>query len=193
MATFRRQGDMRTIVFAGAAASMRDLTGLRYIQRLLAHPGREFHVLDLTVVDQGTVMASPGDDGISAVEGVGSGLPVIDDQAREAYRRRLAEIEEDIEEATRLNDIGRLELARRDRGYLVAELTRAFGLGGRRRHTGASAERARTSVARASRYALRRLAERHSAAAAHFDRSISTGTYCVYRPDPLATVEWTTS
>jgi hypothetical protein len=51
---------------------------------------------------------------------VGVGLPVLDDEARDAYRRRLAEVDDDIEEAERMNDLGRLELAKRDRDYLIA-------------------------------------------------------------------------
>jgi hypothetical protein len=66
---------------------------------------------------------------------------VIDDEARAAYRRRLAEADDDIDEATRLHDTGRLELAQRDRGFLVVELSRAVGLGDRRGATGRSGSR----------------------------------------------------
>ena len=54
------------------------------------------------------------------------GLPLIDDQARAAYRRRLVEVEEDIEDARLMDDLGRLELAERDRDYLLAELGSAL-------------------------------------------------------------------
>ena len=120
----------------------------------------------------------------------GAGLPVIDDEAREAYRRRLAEVDEDIEEATRRNDLGRVELAERDRDYLIAELAGAVGLGGRARSTGGTSERARTSVTRSLRYSLGRLAEHHPAVATHLEQSVHTGTYCTYTPDPLATIRW---
>ena len=122
---------------------------------------------------------------------VDSALPVLDDEARAAYRRRLDDIEEDIEEATRMNDLGRIELAERDRDYLVAELSRAVGLGGRGRTVGGTSERARTSVARSLRYALQRLAEEHDAMAGHLRQSVRTGSYCSYSPDPIAPVTWT--
>lgn len=192
-ATFTCDGDTRTVCFGGRTVLVRDLKGLRYLARLLAEPGREFHVLDLVAVENGTLPVDrPG--AASELDGeAGAGLPVIDAQAREAYRRRLAEVDEDIEDAARMNDVGRLELAQRDRDYLVAELTQAVGLGGRHRAVGSTAERARTSVARSLRYALRRLAAHHPTLATHLEQAVRTGTYCSYTPDPLAPIEWEVS
>src|SRR5690606_17841773 len=78
----------------------------------------------------------------------GAGMPAIDERAREAYRERLDEVEADIDDAHANNDLARIELAQRDRDYLVDELARAIGLGGRIRTVGGDAERARTSVTR---------------------------------------------
>ena len=172
---------------------MRDLKGFRYIERLLADPGREFHVLDLVAIEGGSPLpTTPGSEqGSDAVTlGFGGGLAIIDDEARDAYRRRLADVDADIEEATLMNDVGRVELAQRDREYLIAELTAAVGLAGRSRTVGGTAERARTSVTRSIRYSLGRLAEHHPALANHLEQSVHTGTYCVYSPDPLATIHW---
>ena len=191
-ATFRCDGDTRTICFGDLTVPMRDLKGYRYMERLLADPGREFHVLDLVAVERGSLPTGPtfhhGED--AGAVGVGAGLPLIDDEARAAYRRRLAEVDDDIEEATRMNDVGRVELAQRDQEYLLAELARAVGLGGRPRSFGGTSERARTSVTRSLRYALGRLAQHHPALAAHLDQSVHTGTYCVYTPDPLSPIAW---
>lgn len=191
-ARFACRGDTRDVTFAEMSVVVRDLKGMRYLERLLGSPGREFHVLDLVAVEQGSLPTRHrDDDGLDEVaEGVGGGLPVLDDEAREAYRRRLIDVDEDIEDALERNDIGRAELARRDRDYLLAELSRAVGLGGSHRTTGGTAERARTSVTRSIRYAIARLAEQHPAAAQHLERSVSTGTYCVYEPDPVAAVSW---
>jgi tetratricopeptide (TPR) repeat protein len=188
--TFSRDADTRTICFDGVTVRMRDLKGFRYLERLLADPGREFHVLDLVAVEQGTLPTVP-----PPYEGVGStgaeaALPSLDDAARTAYRRRLAEVDDDIEEATRMNDLGRLELAQHDREYLIAELSRAVGLGGRHRSVGGTAERARISVTRSLRYALGRLAEHHSPLGAHLQRTVHTGAYCRYTPDPLTPIDW---
>ena len=192
-ATFTCDGDTRMVSFGGRKVLVRDLKGLRYLARLLAEPGREFHVLDLVAVEQGTLpVGHPVEDGALAAD-IGAGLPVIDRQAREAYRRRLAEVDDDIEEATRMNDAGRLELAQHDRDYLIAELTQAVGLGGRHRAVGGNAERARTSVTRSLRYAIKRLSEHHPGLAAHLGQAVHTGAYCCYTPDPLAGVVWEVS
>ena len=190
--TFRRDGDTRMIEFAGASVMMRDLKGFRYIERLLDHPGREFHVLDLVAVEGGTLPTAgtvAREDGLAAGQG-DSGLPVLDEQAREAYRRRLADVDDDIEDALRMNDIGRAELATRDRGYLIAELSSAAGLGFRSRTVGGTSERARTSVTRSLRYSLDRLSEHHASLAVHLRQSVNTGTYCVYNADPTAPRTW---
>ncbi|HEX6423561.1 MAG TPA: hypothetical protein VFZ79_08790 [Acidimicrobiales bacterium] len=189
-ARFRCGGGTTTISFAGSTVTVRELKGFRYVERLLADPGREFHVLDLVAADRGAAPARGG-GWRGEVDGeAGSGLPVLDENAKAAYRRRLAEVDEDIEDAERDNDIARLDLAQHDREYIVAELARAVGLGGRSRTTRGDAERARVSVTRSIRYALGRLADHHPAAADHLDRSVRTGTYCAYSPDPLTAVEW---
>jgi len=191
-AQFVLDGDVRTISFAGRMVLIGDLKGFRYLARLLAQPEREFHVLDLVGVEQGTLptvnserATEPAVDGLS-----GHGIPAIDEQARQAYRRRLADVDEDIEDALTNNDLARAELAQRDRDYLIAELSRAVGLDGRLRAMGSDSERARMAVARTIRYAIARLGEHHTALAAHLDNCIHTGTYCSYRPEPLANITW---
>jgi len=182
--TFRLEGQTWTVELGGHQARIKDLKGMRYLHRMLADPGREFHVLDLVAVESGT---------LRTVRVAAGGLPVLDDAARAAYRRRLADIDDDIEDATRCNDLGRMAKAEEDRHYLVNELTRAVGIGARARHTGDSSERARTAVARSLRYTLAELARHHRPAADHLRASVHTGTYCSYLPDPLAVVTWRVS
>jgi hypothetical protein len=167
-------------VFARRSMPLQDLKGMRYPARLLATPDREFHVLDLAAGERGAVPR----------EGAGDLGPALDDQARAAYKRRLAEIDEDIEEALALGDGERVTLARADRDYLVRELAGAFGLGGRYRLVGSSSERARASVTRALRYAVARVAEHHPLLADHLARTVRTGTYCCYAPDPGMAIHW---
>ena len=188
---FRFDGSAWIVELAGVQARVKDLKGIRYLRRLVGEPGREFHVLDLVAVEHGTLRTGSSQQlGELSHRHGESGLPVIDQAARDAYRRRLADVDEDIEEATQRNDLGRLEKAEADRRYLIRELTSAVGLGGQTRTVGSSSERARTSVARSVHYALNQIADRHAAFAEHVRSSVHTGTYCTYRPDPLATVCW---
>lgn len=172
-AVFRASSGLRTVHLAGTEVVLPDLVGFRHLERLLAHPGTEVHVLDLV----GTPIQEDG-------------LPLLDEEAKAAYRRRLADVDDDLEEARRLDDLARIELAERDREYLLHELSRAVGHHGRLRTAGGTAERARTSVARAIRYALDRLAEVHPVAAGHLRQCVRTGTWCRYVPDPVSPVTW---
>jgi hypothetical protein len=190
--TLRADGQMWLVQLDDVAVHVKDLKGLRYLRRLIAEPGREFHVLDLVAVERGTLRAgTPTTDGSLGTRREEEGLPVLDRVAIDAYRRRLAEVDEDIDDATERNDLGRLAKAQADREYVIGELTSATGLGGRLRTTGGSAERARTSVARSLRYALAELAACHPDVAEHLRTSVRTGTYCSYQPDPFARVDWT--
>lgn len=182
---FRREDDHWFVAFDGDSARVRDLKGFGYIARLLAQPDRELHACDLAAGGgRTTPTGNPG------APWLGDSGPLLDDQAKAAYRRRLVEIDEDIAEAHELNDHRRLAQARSEREFLARELARAVGLGGRDRRSGAPAERARVSVTRAVRRAIARLHEHHPPLAEHLDRFIRTGTYCSYVPDPRAPSKW---
>jgi hypothetical protein len=45
-------------------------------------------------------------------------------------------------------------------------------------------------VTRAVRQAMARIRERHGPLGEHLDRTIRTGTYCAYLPDPQGLVIW---
>ena len=115
---------------------------------------------------------------------------MLDARAKDAYRRRLAEIDDDLEEARADGDDERAAQADTERDFLVRELARAVGLTGRDRRAASSSERARAGVTRAIRQALARIEVHHPRLGAHLDHAIRTGTYCAYSPDPRASVEW---
>ena len=166
-----KEGDVWVVDFDGVAARVRDSKGMRDIAELLTHPGRAIAALDLVTAGSPTV-AQPGTG------------PTLDATARSQYRRRLAELEEALDDADRTGDIARSAQLAGERDMLAAELASAYGLGGRARQAGASGERARTAVTTRVKDALRRLDEAHPAAARHLRRAIKTGTFCVYDPDP---------
>jgi tetratricopeptide (TPR) repeat protein len=173
---FRGEGDFWSLAFDGHTVRLRDQKGLHYLARLLGAPGREFHALDLVAVERSP---DAGDAGV-----------MLDGRAKEAYRRRLAEIEEDIEEAQVNGDGERAAQAKVERDFLARELGRAVGLGGRDRRASSDSERARASVTRAIRQAMVRIQDHHPALGDHLDRTIRTGTTCGYLPDPRAASTW---
>jgi len=179
--TFRREGDFWSIVFENRTARLRDLKGLRYLARLLADPGKEFHVVDLVSGERPESPLFPG---------ASDAGELLDPKAKQAYRRRLDEIEEDLEEARTMGDSERAAQADAEREFLVHELARAVGLGGRDRLAGSVSERARASVTKAVREAMARIREHNAPLGEHLDRAIRTGTYCAYLPDSRVPVDW---
>ena len=188
----RREGDYWSLSFEGHTVALRDLKGLHYLGRLLAHPGREFHVLDLVAGGVAPPTDSPGaSDPELTSSGWGDSGLLLDAQAKNAYRRRLVEMDEDIEDARLLSDSGRLSQAEAERDFLIRELSRAIGLDGTRR-AGSASERARVSVTRAVRHAISRIRQHDPPLGTHLDRAIRTGIYCVYLPDTRITATWIT-
>jgi tetratricopeptide (TPR) repeat protein len=188
---FHREGDYWSVTFDGDTVHMRDLKGMRYLARLLADPGREHHVLDLVAAE--TSHDSQTDTGRAANlprPAFGDAGEMLDTRAKEAYRRRLTEIDDDIEQARAVGDAERAAQADTERDFLVRELTRAFGLSGRGRRAASASERARAGVTRALRQAMARIGEHHPPLGEHLTRTIRTGTYCVYSPDTRAPADW---
>jgi tetratricopeptide (TPR) repeat protein len=184
---FRHEGEYWSVVFEGNTARLRDMKGVRYLARLLAVPGREFHAVELVGLEQG----DPGDmTHVMRFRDVGDAGELLDAHAKEAYRRRLIEIEDDLEQARAVRDASRMAQANAERDFLARELSRAVGLGGRDRRVGSAAERARASVTRAVRHAMRRIRAHHPPLGAHLERTIRTGTYCTYLPDPRVPIAW---
>jgi hypothetical protein len=189
---FRREGDYWSLVFEGRTVRVRDLKGVRYLARLLAAPGQEFHVLDLVAAETGVAAQVASAQGADLSRGrLGDAGEILDERAKNAYRRRLAEIDDDIDQARALGDTERAAQADAERDFLIRELSRALGLGGRDRRAASASERARVAVTRAVRQAIARIDEHHPQLGEHLNRAIRTGTYCAYLPDPRAPTGWT--
>jgi hypothetical protein len=185
-ATLRREGDYWMLVYAGVTGRLKDMKGLHYLVRLLEHPGQELHVLDLLGQTTNAAFDEPQVRGGLRV----GGLPLLDGTAKASYRRRLAELREDLAEAERHHDTGRAEQTRDEIEALTQQLAAAVGLGGRDRSTGSAAERARTTVTHRLRAVIRRIAQYHPGIGDHLATRVRTGTFCSYQPDPERPITW---
>jgi tetratricopeptide (TPR) repeat protein len=192
-AMFRREGEYWTIAFAGDGFRLRDARGLRYLVRLLVAPGREILALDLAREEgsAGHLSRPPGDADLRSTELTDAG-DVLDAEAKAAYRDRLRELQAELDEAEGWNDPERADRARSEMEFIARELSRAVGLGGSDRVSGSPSERARLAVTRAIRRSMTNIAEHSGALGDHLETTIQTGTYCAYRPDPRAPIEWQT-
>jgi predicted component of type VI protein secretion system len=190
---FRCEGEYWTLGYADAVLRLKDAKGLHYIAQLLRHPGREFHVLDLAA----TAAPGPGtDEGPAPARAhlrraaAGSAGPVLDAQAKAAYRRRLEALRAELEEAERNRDLGHAARAREEIDAVTGQLMEAVGLGGRDREAASNAERARVTITTRVRTSLEKIRRGHPGLGHHLGASVKTGRYCSYQPDPTRPIDW---
>ena len=176
--SLRRDGEDWLLVAGPERARLRDGRGLHYLRALLAAPGTEIPALDLAAGGPG--LADTGAE------------PLLDPTARDAYRRRIRELDSELAAADRAGDPVAAERADAERQELIGELRRATGLAGRPRRAAADAERARVNVTRTIRATIDRITAAAPIAGAHLQASVRTGIACRYQPAEGGPARWDT-
>src|SRR6266851_3679025 len=119
MGVFRKEGEYWTVGLGGKAFRLKDTKGLGYLAHLLRHPAAEFHVLDLVGGIAGqrdddessqSVHGLPrGDEDLEKagihIGSLGDAGEMLDEQAKVAYRRRLSDLREELDEAKELGKV----------------------------------------------------------------------------------------
>jgi tetratricopeptide (TPR) repeat protein len=189
----RREGDVWTLTLEETLVRVKDAKGLHHLAVLLSHPGVDFHAADLIASEEGRPAGEAMAPGELTVRhaGAGDAGELLDAKAKDEYRRRLEDLREDIEEAAAFNDPERAAGARAEYEFIAAQLAGAVGLGGRDRRASSDAERARVNATRAIRAALRRIGSHDARLGELLDRTVRTGTFCAYVPDPERPIVWT--
>src|SRR5712664_3516873 len=201
---FRKEGEYWTVGDGRKSFRLKDSKGLGYLAHLLRHPGVEFHVLDLAggiagqrddnEAGQSEQGLPKGDEELEKagihITSLGDAGEMLDEQAKVAYRRRLSELREELEEAKQVGNIERAGSAEQEIDALTSELSRAVGLGGRNRRAASASERARQSIGKTIKSVLERIAQSDAALGDILSRCIKTGTVCSYQPDPDFPIAW---
>jgi tetratricopeptide (TPR) repeat protein len=201
---FRNEGEYWTVGLGGNSFRLKDTKGLGYLAHLLRHPAVEFHVLDLAggiagrrdldETGQSDRNLPRGDEELEKagiqITRLGDAGEMLDEQAKAAYRRRLSDLREELEEAKERGNVERAERVEQEIDALTRELSRAVGLGGRDRRAGSASERARQSIGKSVKTVLERIAQNDSALGDVLTRRIRTGTFCSYQPDPISPIVW---
>lgn len=167
--SLRRSADVWIVEHRGRSFELPDVRGMKMLETLVSQPNQEIHALDLASQGQRTV--DLGDAG-----------EVLDKRARDAYAKRLSELREDHEEASANNDTGRATKLSIEIEALEDQLAGAIGLGGRERRSGSAAERARVTVQRRVREAIKKIAREDAELGRHLEWTIRTGAFCAYEP-----------
>jgi hypothetical protein len=172
---FRKHGDYWTISFGGTDFDLKDAKGLHYIAHLLGNPGKEVAAIDLAALTAG------GDlDPLRRTIDLGDAGEVLDARSRSEYQRRLAELREEIERVSRMNDLGATERAQAEYEALTAQLAAAAGFRGRARHFASHRERARVAVTRSIRAAIVKIRHSNPSLSRHLAKTVRTGHFCCY-------------
>ncbi|WP_262380458.1 hypothetical protein [Nonomuraea sp. PA05] len=187
---FRRDGRHWHVELNGRVALVDHSVGMAHLATLAANPGHEIPSADLAA---GTAASTAA----SALAGRTAGRatakkrregsresvqPILDDVARDSYRRRLTGLQAEIDEHEAMHDLERAAALRMEREWLIAELAAATGMGGRARPFAGNEERARIAVGKAIRRALDRISAVDRTIGEELRATVQTGVRCSYRP-----------
>jgi hypothetical protein len=179
-----RDGEVWVLSHRGRRLRFKHSKGIAYLAVLLDEPRREFFVGDLIGGGRDAAVITEREarhGGLGLAFGGDAG-ELLDASARAAYRRRLAELHEALDDAELRREPASIARLRAEREALADELARAVGLGGRSRRAGSAAERARINVQRRIRDALTRIAGVDPPLGRYLSRRVRTGTFCAFEP-----------
>jgi tetratricopeptide (TPR) repeat protein len=195
VASFRREGDYWTLSFGGNLFRLKHSKGLDYIAHLLRRPGTELTAVELAnLVDRAWISptddktADPSQSGLDLRSDLGDAGALLDERAKEDYRRRLRELREELEETEQFKDTRRQNQILVEIDAVAAELKAAVGRNGIDRRSASHAERARSTVSKRIRFAIREISKANPSLERHLSESIRTGYKCSYLPKQK--IEW---
>ncbi len=177
---FRREDEFWILGYEDQISRVRHRKGLVLISRLLEKPYEAIPAVELASTAIDAAYLPDGQPQRLTVTETG---PLLDSAARRSYRERARELREELEEARKFNDLGRVMRHEEELQFLTRELAKAVGLFGRDRASGSSHERARLRVTNAIKSAITLITAYHAPLGSHLNKTIKTGFYCAYRPD----------
>lgn len=172
---FRKEGDFWSVRFDGKTIRLKDGKGPVYLSYLLRQPGHDFPAVDLLKAASGAAV-------VAARSSAGT---AIDEQARAQYKTRALEIQDELAEARKLNDSGRVAALQEELEKIAGQMTAATGLGGRRRLVGDTSEKARKSVSAAVSRTVRQAGAANSSLGKHLQKHVSSGAALSYQGDGM--------
>ena len=200
---FRKTGDFWEVSYAGKTFHLRDTRGLHFISRLLREPGKEILARELAVISDSRSQGPMGNElpaSAAVLEGELSDSPnmgdtgevsqVLDRSAIDAYKAHLKELSADRIEAEKEPNPAWLAQIEEETKFIERELRAGTGRGGKARNFALPRDKARSSGTHQIKAAIKKVSENNPDLGSHLDRTIKTGTYCSYQPDPTADIDW---
>jgi pimeloyl-ACP methyl ester carboxylesterase len=165
--SFRREGEVWRITFAGRHCHLKHARGLADLALLLANPGQE--IAATTLMDGGDTRPPLRE-------------PILDVRARGEILEKLRLLDDQIAAAEAAGSEAVALRAEDEKGQLLRELRVDSGIGGRRRAFPDASERARKAVSGRIRDSIEKIRALLPELAVHLQSAIITGSQCVYRP-----------
>lgn len=163
---FSKEGELWTVSFGGRQVQLPDLKGYYDLAQLLDRPNQSIHCTELM--------------GAQVIE---KGEAVFDRKAKENYKKRILELQQEIKEAENTYDSDRLMKLEDEYDAMIQHLSRATGVGGNARKVSGTIEKCRAAVTWRIRSAIRKIAETHPRLGKHLELSVKTGIFCEYAPE----------
>jgi hypothetical protein len=108
---------------------------------------------------------------------------VFDERAKQSYKKRMVELQEEIRAAENHNDLARTSLLQQEYDDLLEHLTVSLGLKGRIRKTNDPIEKTRSAVTWRIRSIIKKIDGQHPSLGKHLSASVKTGVFCSYSPE----------
>ena len=153
--------------FFGQSVDLKNTKGFHDISKLLLNPEKEFHCMEL----------------MGAMPSENLGTPTLDHKAKMEYQKQIKKLSIKIEDAKEFNNYELLSELQEEYDSLVEHLSQSLGLAGKPRKIGSTVEKVRSAVTWRIRSSIKKIKEVHPALAKHLAKSISTGTFCAYKPE----------
>jgi len=179
---FRKEGEYWTTAYEGEEARLRERGGMRFIAMLLGQPGENISAIELFAAVAAVAGVSPAQDGLRTTSDLGDAGGELDARALGDYRRRITELESEIDRAEASHDSGALDRARAERERLSEEIASGTGLHGGLRRAASHRERARVNVTRQIKSAIYAIRRVNPPLGRHLANAIYTGRSCRYAP-----------
>ena len=182
---FKRLGDNWDLMFDEAAFTMKNTKGMAYICLLLQSPDRPINALELSSAVGRTVpqrqLSAEELAGLSKSDGAGE--RVLEQDTLKRYRTLIKDLDGEIMQAEKANDLGTLEILRGESDALSEQIRHDAGLSGRIRNFSNPSERARKAVSNAITAALKNIGRHNAKMKEHFHDRIDCGNSFCYRGD----------
>lgn len=164
---FLQEKDVWRMEYDTCEIIMPDLKGYHDIQAMLGSPEKEFHCTEL----MGSTSSMDEND------------VTFDNRAHRAYKERIEDLRQEIEETDHLNDLGRKEKLQEELDKLIDHLSKNLAINKQARKLNPPSERARAAVTLRIRSSIKKITALHPSLGKHLGNSVRTGVFCRYSPE----------